>query len=211
MSSNRVVVFSKSADPGTVKTRLRELLTEDQCLSLHIALLKDTIQRVKLFEPVLYLSGSGHLSFETDLLVRNQNGRDLGERLADAFRKELRKFVKVIVIGTDSPTFPVEQISKAFTALDRHDAVFGPSEDGGYYLIGLRTFVPQIFEDIPWGSSTVLKETLAKIGGHSYSLLETYFDIDTPQDLIRLEKELSKAGTLPNLRKWMQGYRRNRS
>lgn len=187
-----------------MKTRLLEILTEDQCLLLHIALLKDTIEKVRSYHPLLYLSGSGYLPFDPQLPVFTQNGSDLGERLADAFQKELSTNSKVLAIGTDSPTFPREQISKAIATLDLNDAVFGPSEDGGYYLIGLRTFVPEIFKNIGWGSSTVLKETLEKIGQHPYTLLEAYFDVDTPQDLIRLERELMATWDSPNLREFFR-------
>jgi glycosyltransferase A (GT-A) superfamily protein (DUF2064 family) len=124
VSSNRVVIFSKSADLGTVKTRLRKVLTDEQCLSLHIALLKDTLLKVQNHGPVLYLSGSGFLPFEPGVLLFMQTGTNLGERLSNAFEKELKTHNKVLVIGTDSPTFPEEQIGKALLALDHHDPDF---------------------------------------------------------------------------------------
>ena len=208
MSSNRVVIFSKSADWGKVKTRLRQILTEDECLSLHIALLKDTLGKLNAFHPTLYLTGSGYLPWNVDVPVCAQTGSDLGERLSNAFGKEFNSTSKVVIVGTDSPTFPAEMISRAFTLLDKNDAVFGPSEDGGYYLIGLRTMIPEIFQSISWGNSAVLKETLERIGLHSYALLETYFDVDTAEDLTRLERELETKPELKYLNEWMRDRRR---
>jgi len=204
VSSNRLVVFSKSADPGTVKTRLRPRLNSDQCLSLHVALLKDTLKKFKKHAPVLYLSGSGSLPFEPELPVFPQTGADLGERLLKAFERELKYSQTVIVIGTDSPTIPDIQIDKALQVLETHDAVLGPCEDGGYYLIGLRTLIPEIFEGIHWGSSTVLEETIGRMGRHSYQLLETYYDIDTADDLKRLGRELMGIPGLENLKDWVR-------
>jgi rSAM/selenodomain-associated transferase 1 len=204
VSSNRLLIFSKSADPGTVKTRLRKVLTDEQCLSLHITLLKDTLDKVRRFTPVLFLSGSGFLPFDPGVPILMQIGANLGERLSKAFEMELKEHMKVIVIGTDSPTFPEAQIDKALLTLDNHDAVFGPAEDGGYYLIGLRTLIPEIFEGISWGSSTVLEETLAKIGAHSYRLLETYYDVDTVEDLRRLKTDLKNIKDLTHSKDWMQ-------
>lgn len=208
MSSNKVVIFSKSADRGLVKTRLQQILTEEECLSLHVALLRDTLEKLKVFSPILYLAGSGYLPWSVDVPICPQTGSDLGERLFQAFGKELGLDSKVVVVGIDSPTFPVELVSRSFALLDGCDAVFGPSEDGGYYLIGLRTVIPEIFQNISWGKSTVLKETLEQIGSHSYALLETSFDIDTPHDLARLERALPDKPSLVHLYAWMQARRK---
>jgi rSAM/selenodomain-associated transferase 1 len=187
-----------------VKTRLRKMLNDEQCLSLHVALLKDTLEKVRMHSPALYLSGSGFLPFQPEVPVFSQTGADLGERLSNAFQSELDAHSKVIVIGTDSPTFPEGQIQKAQQALDKHDAVFGPSEDGGYYLIGLKVLIPEIFNGIHWGSSTVLEETIRKMGNHSYMLLETYYDIDTPEDLEKLRRGLKSNQQLKHLGEWMR-------
>ena len=160
--------------------------------------------KVQQYYPVLYLSGSGFLPFHPQIPVLMQKGSDLGERLFHAFDRELKNHPKVIVIGTDSPTFPEEQIEKAFQCLENHDAVIGPSEDGGYYLIGLRTLIPEIFVNIEWGSTTVLESTVSKIGGHSYQLLEPFFDVDTPADVARLREEFSTSSPLRCLREWMR-------
>jgi uncharacterized protein len=208
VSSNRVVIFSKSADPDTVKTRMRPVLTSEQCLTLHLALLKDTIDKVRDLPSILYLSGSGFLPFETKLQIQMQTGEDLGERMLHAFAAELGQFSKVVIIGIDSPTLPVEEILKAFQALENHQIVLGPSEDGGYYLVGLNKLIPEMFQGVQWGTPEVLTQTLQRISDRSHSLLDTYFDIDFPQDLIRLRGELKQQNRLSliNTRSWIEHY-----
>ena len=206
MSSERIVIFSKSADAGKVKTRMFPVLNVERCLDLHLALLQDTLTKVRQFSAVLYLAGSGHLPFVPDVQLWNQHGHDLGERMMNAFQKELGNFSRVIIIGIDSPTFPVDTITRAFTALESRDVVLGPSEDGGYYLIGLRKMIPELFFEIPWGTENVLPRTLEKLQHVSHVLLESCFDVDYPADLLRLKNEL-KVNIAPHtqhLRKWFE-------
>jgi rSAM/selenodomain-associated transferase 1 len=208
VSSNRIVIFSKSADPDSVKTRMRPTLTSEQCLTLHLALLKDTIDKVRDMSSVLYLSGSGFLPFESGMQVRMQTGNDLGERMLYAFAEELERFSKVIIIGIDSPTLPPEEIVRAFDVLENHEVVLGPSDDGGYYLVGLNKLIHEMFQEIRWGTSEVLFQTLQKIKGHRHLLLNTYFDVDWPQDLTRLRAELEQEDgmSLENVRSWVCRY-----
>jgi uncharacterized protein len=208
VSSNRVVIFSKSADDQTVKTRMKPALNSQQCLALHLALLRDTLAKVREFSPVLYLTPPQHLPFIPSIPIRKQEGADLGERLLNAFRFELESFKRVVIIGIDSPTFPPDVITTAFQALEQHDVALGPSEDGGYYLIGLRKLRPEIFRDIPWGTSEVFKATIKK--AKNYFLLDPYFDVDVPADLERLRSELitNDAPYLQNTREWIARFSR---
>ena len=187
---------------------MRPVLTSEQCLTLHLALLKDTIDKVRDLPSILYLSGSGFLPFETKLKIQMQTGEDLGERMLHAFAEELRQFSKVVIIGIDSPTLPVEEIFKAFKALENHEIVLGPSEDGGYYLVGLNKLVPEMFQRVQWGTSEVLTQTLQRVSDRPHLLLDTYFDIDFPQDLIRLRGELEQENglSLINTRSWIDHY-----
>src|SRR5262245_32387204 len=149
--SSAILIFSKSADRGEVKTRLRAALSEEQCLQLHLALLQDTIQKcinIHNIDTILYLAGSGFLPFDPQIAIRHQRGMDLGERLQNAFETELKSYDSVVIIGTDSPTFPVSRITDSLELLSHSDLVLGPSEDGGYYLIAMKTLLP-IFSGIP--------------------------------------------------------------
>jgi rSAM/selenodomain-associated transferase 1 len=125
---------------------------------------------------------------------RLQEGEDLGARLKQAFSQAFDENVKgVVVMGSDSPTVPLECINEAFDELSHHDVVLGPALDGGYYLLGSSRYVPDLFEHISWGSPTVLQETVDALqrAGSSYSLLIEWYDIDTAEDLARLREEIT--------------------
>jgi rSAM/selenodomain-associated transferase 1 len=203
-----IIVFSKSADRGRVKTRLRSVISDDDCVSLAMALLQDTIEKMQLIidaDPYLYLSGSTALNFTPSIPVRQQIGVDLGERMLHAFEETLSRYAKVLIVGTDSPLFPPQIFEEAFAALDTHDVVLGPAEDGGYYLIGMKEAVREIFSDIPWGTREVLARTLLLLKHRTVKLLAPAFDIDEPKDLDRFRAEVARteASYLKNCRRWL--------
>ena len=205
-----ILIFSKSADSGRVKTRLRPSLSEAQCLSLHIAFLKDTIAKCSLVEAniFLYLEGSGNLPFDPCVPVRLQRGRDLGDRMRNAFAKSLERYQKVLIVGTDSPVVPPDNLDRAFQGLDSHDIVLGPAKDGGYYLIALKKVIPTVFAGIPWGTPEVLQKTLRKLEHNQVLTLPPSFDVDEPPDLERLKEELSSndAAYLKHTRHWFETH-----
>lgn len=106
-----------------------------------------------------------------------------------------------LLVGTDTPTLPTAYLQRACDALQRGaaDVVLGPSEDGGYYLIGLRRPVPELFTGMPWSSSTVAAETLARIRrlGLRLALLPGWFDVDRGEDLARLRDPGSREAFRP--------------
>jgi glycosyltransferase A (GT-A) superfamily protein (DUF2064 family) len=104
-------------------------------------------------------------------------------RLESFIAAALATASKVVVIGTDSPTLPVEYIERAFADLDRADVVLGPAVDGGYYLVGCRR-LPPIFAGIDWSSNRVLAQTIDRLVTPSWSLalLPPWYDVDTPKD-----------------------------
>ncbi|MBI4369894.1 MAG: TIGR04282 family arsenosugar biosynthesis glycosyltransferase [Elusimicrobia bacterium] len=125
-----------------------------------------------------------------------QHGADLGSRLTKAFKHAFQSGAKkVIIIGSDTPHLDPKDISEAFNLLGSRDAVLGPAKDGGYYLIGLKSPNPALFNGISWSTSQVLKQTLERINHQKLSLglLPSYSDIDTPADLEMLER-LSRNG-----------------
>ena len=103
---------------------------------------------------------------------------------------------EIILIGADSPTLSTETVWLAFEQLQRHDVVIGPARDGGYYLIGCRQQLPDIFEEIHWGSNRVLQQTLEKLKSSdlSYAVLPEWYDVDHLEDLITLQNELTQSG-----------------
>ncbi len=123
-----ILVFSKGLDPINVKTRLHPFVTPQQRFELHLAFLKDTLEKIKHLSAAgyLFVAGSADFPFQCDLPTFVQEGNDLGSRLANAFDFVLSQHKRAIVIGTDSPDLPVERIQHAFTKLSDADVVLGP-------------------------------------------------------------------------------------
>ena len=117
---------------------------------------------------------------------RPQGHGDLGEKLDRAFDDSFRDgYQNVIIIGSDCPTISTTILATAIKKLADSDLVLGPANDGGYYLIGLSSLCSHLFENLPWGSSTMLQETLviAERSDLSVFLLEELSDVDRKEDL----------------------------
>ncbi|MXY97180.1 MAG: glycosyltransferase, partial [Gemmatimonadetes bacterium] len=149
-TSNALVLFMKAPRPGTVKTRLTPRVTTDEAAELYRAFILDTLHQAQriagtdLF--VAWTPDDGRTELlkalgcpgDPDVNWHRQRGSHLGERLSNAFSAfRQHGWEKTVVLGGDSPLLPREFVEEAFEALDRHDVVLGPADDGGYYLIGL--------------------------------------------------------------------------
>jgi rSAM/selenodomain-associated transferase 1 len=120
----------------------------------------------------------------------------LGEREANSFTELLQAgYGRVVIIGSDIPTLPLAHLRDAFALLadPRNDVVIGPSQDGGYYLLGARQLHPALFENIPWNTSTVFAETLeqARHAGLTVAQVPAWHDVDAEEDLQKLAVELT--------------------
>ncbi|MCB0641856.1 MAG: TIGR04282 family arsenosugar biosynthesis glycosyltransferase, partial [Phaeodactylibacter sp.] len=120
----------------------------------------------------------------TDFNKSIQLPGDLGTRMNMAFAEVLQQHAKAVIIGSDCASLTPTIVRAAFEALDTHDFVIGPAEDGGYYLMGMNALSPWVFEDIAWSTETVLAQTLQKIVTHqkTYQLLPELSDIDYEED-----------------------------
>ena len=121
-----------------------------------------------------------------------QGSGDLGEKMSRAFSKSFQDGSRqVVIVGADCPNISTTILATAFAKLAEHDLVLGPATDGGYYLIGLSSNQPRLFNNLPWGSNLVLLETLAIAEKYemSFFLLEELNDVDRPEDLSRLLQE----------------------
>ena len=122
----------------------------------------------------------------SDLVYRKQDEGDLGQRMKSAFEASFAAgMIGVVMIGIDCPDLNAALLAEAFEALDRHDLILGPAQDGGYYLIGLSRLIPELFTGIPWGTSEVLAKTKSiaqklDLSVHCLALLN---DVDRPEDL----------------------------
>jgi rSAM/selenodomain-associated transferase 1 len=123
----------------------------------------------------------------------SQSNGDLGDRMKQAFQSGFDQGCdRIVMIGTDCPAIDEALIDRAFSALNQIDVVFGPAVDGGYYLIGLRKQVLELFSNITWSTASVLQDSLAIVNDLNLSceLLEILPDIDRPEDLQYLNADI---------------------
>ena len=193
---SRLIIFARFPEPGKSKTRLIPALGPAGAAELYRQMVEHTLHWAKKLRDRLPLSIEIRFTgrpLETfrhwlgpNFLYSPQGEGDLGQRMRrsiqDAFAMKMKK---VLLIGTDCPDLSPDLVEGALVLLRSSDLVLGPSEDGGYYLVGLRRVVPQLFQDIPWGTETVLRKTLqvAQSSKLSYSLLPFLPDVDRPEDL----------------------------
>ena len=200
--SNKLLIFTKAPVLGEVKTRLQPDYSPEQSLELHKKLVIHTltsVSKVKELNTELCCSPNRQSLFFLDcenrfpIQLNDQLGDDLGERMAFAISSALQLHDKVVIIGTDCPELNDQYINEAFKALDDFDSVIGPAEDGGYVLLGLRQFSPELFSDFTWGSDSVLAQTRKVLNDLSWSCQELgiMHDIDRPEDLLRHKEFLN--------------------
>lgn len=194
-------VFAKHWTPGTVKTRLAVALGEPLAAEIYYELLATTLTRFAGMADrcIIAYTPDEHSKAFAQLApgwnVAPQSAGDLGRRLATFFQEQLAAGCpKVVVVGADSPHLPLEYVAAAFSALDSRDVVLGPTDDGGYYLVGLKDAAPPIFHDIPWGTAAVWRETIARLehANPSPAVLPAWYDVDRPSDLERLATDLTR-------------------
>lgn len=187
--SNALLVFIKNPEKGKVKTRLAKTLGDDQALRIYLALLEHTRRIALSLEVERYVFYSSFIEkndawLAADFHQQLQSSGDLGERMATAFGTAFKKNEKVVIIGSDCASLTPAIVQAAFEQLDVHDFVIGPAIDGGYYLLGMKTFEPSVFEGIEWSTETVLSSTIQQIENlqKRYVLLEELSDIDYQED-----------------------------
>lgn len=123
-----------------------------------------------------------------------QGGGTLGDRLPRAVDRAFSSGAEsILLLGADSPTLPSSMLDHAIASLNQHDAVLGPCDDGGYYLLGLRRACPALFLDIDWGSSMVARQTRQRAAADGIDLheLQTWYDLDHFSDLTRASRDLA--------------------
>ncbi|MCC7048724.1 MAG: TIGR04282 family arsenosugar biosynthesis glycosyltransferase [Alphaproteobacteria bacterium] len=184
-----VIVFLKAPRLGQVKTRLAAAIGVIEATRFHRAMAASLIRRLgrdKRWRTVLCLAprqGLRHRDIPGMGLPRVEQGRgDLGQRMARALRRCERR--PAVLVGTDIPGLTPAVIARAFHLLARHDGVFGPAADGGFWLVGLRNRRPR-FDGVRWSTRHALADTLAGLGRARIALLDKLEDIDTPADYRR--------------------------
>ncbi|MCO6164448.1 TIGR04282 family arsenosugar biosynthesis glycosyltransferase [Flavobacterium sp. NRK F7] len=189
MNENLILIFTRNPELGKVKTRLAASIGQENALQVYIELLqhtKNVVLETDYDKRVLYSDAINTNDMWNNHLFqkKEQFGKDLGVRMYNAFREGFEEgYQKIVIIGSDLITLEANDLKNAFVALDTNDVVIGPAEDGGYYLLGLKSIPENIFKNKEWGTNTVLKETLKNIKNLKYSLLEEKNDIDTFDDI----------------------------
>lgn len=174
-----VLVFSRRAVPGRVKTRLVPRLGEWRAARLHARMTAHALRTARA-------AACGPVELHD---TARQRGADLGERMHRALSRALQRHRAAIVIGSDCPALRPADIARAARLLAGGcDVVVGPAEDGGYVLLGARRISPRLFSSVRWGTSGVYRKTVQNLGalGYRWSALRTLWDVDRPADLERI-------------------------
>lgn len=205
MKPTAVTIMAKAPRAGEVKTRLCPPFTTTEAAELYRCFLLDKIEQVRgltaASPAVAYTPLEGKTYFEESapgFLLIAQQGADLGARLAHSFDELFgRGYAGAMAIDSDTPTLPTRFLEQALdlVATPTIDLVLGPSDDGGYYLIGLRKLYRELFEEMAWSTAQVMPETIrrAEAKGLKVACLPTWFDVDTADDLDRLQASLRDA------------------
>ena len=205
MEDQCLVMFIKFPEQGQVKSRLAKDLGEEKSAELYRCFIEDLLARFSkrdyrfqiAFYPAVKECEIKEM-FGNDFLYIPQSGEDLGERMKNAFSRCFSGGPRsVVIIGSDVPDLPAWIVEEAFFSLGDHDAIIGPSVDGGYYLIGFRkeTFNPAIFTGPKWGNEDVFQQTMTILqeGGALVYTLPVWQDIDRPEDIAILIKNNEKS------------------
>lgn len=195
-SIDRLIIFTRYPETGKAKTRLIPALGAEGAAALHRRMADHTLVQVQALQfqhplcvEVRFAGGDRDLMqrwLGTDLMYTMQGEGDLGDRMGRSFQSAFNSGVhRAITIGTDCPDLSAPLLDQAFRELQHHDLVLGPASDGGYYLIGMRRLIPQLFISIEWSTATVLERTLAIAAelNLSVALLPVLSDVDYPADL----------------------------
>lgn len=194
-----VAVFARAPVAGSVKTRLAGLLGPDAAASLHAGLVRHALSAAaqsRLGPVELWCTPDERHPFfdrcaaDFGAALRRQEGADLGERMRKAF-DSARSSPRLVLIGADCPALDAAHLALAAAALDSHDAVITPAEDGGYVLVGLSRPVAGLFDGVPWGGAAVMARTRERLAAAraTWAELPTLWDVDRPEDYVRLQSE----------------------
>ena len=203
----RLVVLSKAPGAGKAKTRLAARLGQQATERLALAFITDTLALASGpgWETIVSLDppeAAGRLRALAPLatFVAQACG-DLGARITQALTAAATAGPAVL-IGSDTPDLPASILSEAFEALETHDAVLGPARDGGFYLLGLRQPIENIFAGVEWSTETVFERTARNIAsaGKSCAVLQEWQDVDDADSLASLAERLTNADSAPATR-----------
>ncbi len=189
----RLLIFLKFPKPGRVKTRLAAQIGDEAACGIYQACIELTLERLRVFQEqtILCLEPAEAIDpartwLGEDWRIQPQRGSTLGDRLIQATLSAFAEGARqVVVIGTDSPWLAPQDIDAAFLVLNQQDVVVGPTDDGGYYLLGSSRPFPSLFGGIAWSTAAVLAQTQARVTalGLAMHTLEAGYDLDFVADV----------------------------
>ena len=198
----------RAPEPGRAKTRLIPHLGAKNAAALAHAFALDALAKARRTGLPLIIAGDAlggvfsggyfrRLSRRFDSILLDQGEGSLGIRMRRAFEPYLAK--GALLIGTDTPSLPLAALQRNHALLRRNRVVFGPSLDGGYYALGLRAALPDVFRGIRWGGAQVLRDSVARLqtAGTPFRLGPSWYDIDRWSDLLLLTEHLRQLRSNP--------------
>ena len=192
-SKNLLLIFTRNPELGKCKTRLAATIGDTNALEVYKFLLQHTASithGLNVHKKVYYSESIWENDVWDEMRYdkRAQKGVNLGERMARAFSEGFNNgFEKIVIIGSDMLDLSQSDIENAFATLEENDFVIGPAEDGGYYLLGMKYFKPQLFKGKQWGKDTVFADSMANLQSEKVSVLPIKNDIDVYEDIKDIE------------------------
>jgi len=195
---NRLILFAKNPEKGKVKTRLAKSIGDDKALEIYHALVQQSAivctavnsERVVYYTTFTDTSDAyDNVAFDKKMQVEG----DLGGRMHAAFLEEFTEgYKKVVIVGSDCYDLTEEHIHQAFRILDTKDVVIGPANDGGYYLLGMRSLISELFFEKSWSTPKLISETKATLKEQnlSFEFLEELTDLDEIHEMPEALKHL---------------------
>jgi rSAM/selenodomain-associated transferase 1 len=191
MKSELLIIFYRNPELGKVKTRLAATVGEARAFAIYLKLASHTRTIVSEADCDRVVYYSDYIDTEdawsnTEYVKRLQVGNNLGDKMMNAFEWAFSKdYQRVCIIGTDCLEVTSAIVNEAYETLKRREAVIGPAVDGGYYLLGMNRFIPELFSNKKWSTNTVCRDTIQDLGRlqFTYELLPTLRDIDYESDL----------------------------
>ncbi|GAB5539818.1 MAG: TIGR04282 family arsenosugar biosynthesis glycosyltransferase [Salibacteraceae bacterium] len=195
-ANDRLIIFVRKAEKGQLKKRLVDDIGSEQALVVHHKLqlyTKEITRSLNCEKAVYYADQIDHNDLWDNMIYDKglQQGDDRGMRMNDAFSRAFADGKqRVIIIGTDCIDLESYMIKEAFAVLESNDVVIGPAKDGGYYLLGMKKFLPTLLTDKDWNSDNLLMDTLLDLKKlkSKYYLLKTLNDINSAEDLDQMAK-----------------------
>lgn len=194
--SNHLAIFTRYPQPGLTKTRLIPALGAERAAELQRQMTEHTLRQVRCMQQRYAVTVNLHVAGGDEAAMvawlgsqwhyQPQTEGDLGDRLTAAMNSAFDSGAsRLLIIGIDCPGITADVLEQAFAILEQADCVLGPATDGGYYLIGMRSPIPQLFQDIAWSTEHVFQQTeaIAQSLGLSLQTLAPLSDIDYPEDL----------------------------